>query len=159
MTFTSDSGTTFTSDSETKESVQQFRRFDADTQLALLWFGYLDIKDQLIPANQTSAQDTAAALYDTIVALPKEQQLQAQRDIVSGADSQYSRTYTALSSSAKLDVWLRLGRAMEEGTAIQVPSDYKLPAETNDFVNKIKGLDFEQRVDFTRSAVFEFGAK
>ncbi|ARV61952.1 Orange carotenoid protein [Nostocales cyanobacterium HT-58-2] len=150
---------TFTSDSRTKESVQQFRRFDADTQLALLWFGYLDIKDQLIPANQTSAQDTAAALYDTIAVLPKEQQLQAQRDIVNNANSDISRAYTALSSSAKLDLWLRLGRAMEDGTVIQVPSDYQLPSETNDFVNTIQGLDFEQRIDFTRSAVFEFGAK
>lgn len=159
MTFTSDSGTTFTSDSETRESVQQFLRFDPDTQLALLWFGYLDIKDQLEPKNQTSAQDTAAALYDQIVALPKEQQLQAQRDIVSGANSDISRAYTALSSSAKLDVWLRLARAMEDGTVTQVPSDYELPAETNDFVNKVKGLDFEKRIDFTRSVVFEYGAK
>jgi hypothetical protein len=111
---------TFTSDSTTQESVQQFRRF---------------------------------------VALPKEQQLQAQRDIVAGADSEISHAYKAVSSSAKLDVWLRLARAMEDGTVTQVPSDYKLPDETNDFVNKIKGLDFEQRIDFTRSAVFEMGAK
>lgn len=149
---------TFTSDAKTKQLVQQFRSFDADTQLALLWFGYLDIKDQLTPANQTSAQDTAAAVYDTIRALPKEQQLQAQRDIVSGANSDISHSYKALSSSGKLDLWLRLGRAMEDGTVIQVPSDYQLPSQTQEFVNTIKGLDFEQRIDFTRSAVFEMGA-
>ncbi|KYC36403.1 Orange carotenoid protein [Scytonema hofmannii PCC 7110] len=150
---------TFTADAKTKQLVEQFRSFDADTQLALLWFGYLDIKDKLTPANQTSAQDTAAAFYDTICALPKEQQLQAQRDIVTGANSDISRAYKALSSSAKLDLWLRLGRAMEKGTVIQVPSDYKLPSNTQDFTNNIQGLDFEQRIDFTRSAVFEFGAK
>ncbi|GAB1541432.1 hypothetical protein NUACC21_41030 [Scytonema sp. NUACC21] len=149
---------TFTSDAKTKQLVQQFRSFDADTQLALLWFGYLDIKDQLTPANQTSAQDTAAAVYDTIRALPKEQQLQAQRDIVSGANSDISHAYKALSSSGKLDLWLRLGRAMEDGTVIQVPSDYQLPSQTQEFANNIKGLDFEQRIDFTRSAVFEMGA-
>lgn len=150
---------TFTADAKTKQLVEQFRSFDADTQLALLWFGYLDIKDKLTPANQTSAQDTAAAYYDTIRALPKEQQLQAQRDIVAGANSDISRSYKALSSSAKLDLWLRLGRAMEDGTVIQVPSDYQLPSNTQDFANNITGLDFEQRIDFTRSAVFEFGAK
>lgn len=150
---------TFTADAKTKQLVEQFRGFDVDTQLALLWFGYLDIKDQLTPANQTSAQETAAAAYDTIRALPKEQQLQAQRDIVSCADSDISRSYKALSSSAKLDLWLRLARAMEDGTVIQAPSDYQLPSKTNDFVNNIKGLDFEQRIDFTRSAVFEMGAK
>ncbi|MER3590011.1 MAG: hypothetical protein C4322_21250, partial [Mastigocladus sp. ERB_26_1] len=64
-----------------------------------------------------------------------------------------------LSSSAKIDVWLRLAQGMEEGVVIQVPSDYKLPENTNDFVNTIKGLEFEQRVDFTRSIVMEMGAK
>lgn len=150
---------TFTTDDKTKQSVEQFRRFDVDTQLALLWFGYLDIKDQLTPVNETSAQDTAAALYDKIVAMPKEEQLQAQRDIVAGADTDVSRSYKSLSSSAKLDVWLRLARAMEDGTVIQVPSDYELPSETKDFVNSITSLEFEQRIDFTRSAVFEMGPK
>ncbi|WP_315790582.1 orange carotenoid protein N-terminal domain-containing protein [Fischerella sp. JS2] len=150
---------TFATDERTKKAVEQFRKFEVDTQLALLWFGYLDIKDKLIPANQTSAQDTAAALYDQIKALPKEQQLQAQRDIASRANSDISRAYTALSSSAKIDVWLRLAQGMEEGAVIQVPSDYKLPENTNDFVNTVKGLEFEQRVDFTRSIVTEMGAK
>ncbi|WP_026732582.1 orange carotenoid protein N-terminal domain-containing protein [Fischerella sp. PCC 9605] len=150
---------TFTTDERTKQAVEQFRKFDVDTQLALLWYGYLDIKDKLIPANQTSAQDTAAALYDQIQAMPKEQQLQAQRDIASRANSDISRAYTALSSSAKLDVWLRLARGMENNIIIQMPSDYELPAETKGFVDTIKGLEFEQRVDFTRSVVMEMGAK
>jgi Orange carotenoid protein, N-terminal len=150
---------TFTTDDKTKQSVEQFRRFDVDTQLALLWFGYLDIKDNLIPTNQSSVQETAAAVVDAIQALPKEQQLQAQRDIVACKDTDLSRAYKALSSSGKLDVWLRLAQGMEDGNIIQMPSDYELPSETKSFVNSIKGLDFEQRVDFTRSAVFEMGAK
>jgi Orange carotenoid protein, N-terminal len=150
---------TFTTDDKTKQSVEQFRRFDVDTQLALLWFGYLDIKDNLIPTNQSSVQETAAAVVDAIQALPKEQQLQAQRDIVACKDTDISRAYKALSSSGKLDVWLRLAQGMEDGNIIQMPSDYELPSETKSFVNSIKGLDFEQRVDFTRSAVFEMGAK
>lgn len=150
---------TFTTDQKTKQSVEQFRSFDVDTQLALLWFGYLDIKDKLVPANQTSAQDTAAALYDTIKALPKEEQLQAQRDIITRVDNDITRAYKALSSSAKIDIWLRLAQGMEEGTVIQVPSSYEIPSETKDFVETIKGLDFEKRIDFTRSVVFEMGAK
>lgn len=150
---------TFTTDEKTKKSVEQFRKFDVDTQLALLWFGYLDIKEQLIPANQTSAQDTAAALYDHIKALPEEQQLQAQRDIASCANTDISRAYKALSSSAKIDIWLRIAQGMEEGSLIQVPSSYQLPSETKEFVDTIQTLDFEDRIDFTRSAVFEMGAQ
>jgi hypothetical protein len=150
---------TFTTDEKTRQSVEQFRKFDVDTQLAILWFGYLDIKGSLTPANQTSAQETAAATYDSIKAMSKEQQMQAQRDIVACADTDISRAYKALSSSGKLDLWLRLAQGMEEGTIIQVPSDYQLPSEAQDFGNQMKGLDLEQRIDFTRSAVFDMGAK
>ncbi len=150
---------TFATDENTKQSLETFKRFDVDTQLALLWFGYLDIKEQLNPGNAASAQDTAGAVYDRIKALSKEEQLQVQRDIASGADSEFSHSYTSLSSSGKLDVWLRLAQGMEEGSIIGMPSDYKLPSETDEFVNQIKQLDFEQRINFMRSLVVEMGAK
>lgn len=150
---------TFATDETTKQALEKFRGFDADTQLGLLWFGYLDLKDKLTPANQTAAQDTAGALFDQFLTMPHDQQLQAQRDIVSGANSPISHTYSSLSSSGKLDVWLRLAQAMEDGRVIPVPSDYQPPAETNEFVEQIKQLDFEQRINFSRSAVIEMGAK
>lgn len=150
---------TFATDDTTKEAVQKFQSFDVDTQLGLLWFGYLDIKDKLNPGNSTSAQDAAGAVYDQIKVMSKEEQLQAQRDIASGADSDISHAYTSLSSSGKLDVWLRLGQGMEEGAIIQAPSDYELPSETKDFVAQITSLDFEKRIDFMRSTVIEMGAK
>ncbi|HCF28112.1 MAG TPA: Orange carotenoid protein [Cyanobacteria bacterium UBA11049] len=150
---------TFATDDITRQSLESFQRFDVDTQLGILWFGYLDIKDQLTPNNETSAQGTAEALFDEIQAMSKEDQLQAQRDIAGCADTPVSHAYTSLSSSGKLDVWLRLAQGMEKGTVIQVPDDYKLPAETDEFTNQIKQLDFEQRINFMRSAVVEMGAK
>lgn len=149
---------TFATDDQTKQAVEQFRGFDVDTQLGLLWFGYLDIKKELIPANQTSAQETAAAEYDAIKAMDHQQQLQAMRDIASGADSDISRAYNALSSSAKIDVWLRLSQGMEEGVIIPVPSDYQPPENTKQFVDTVTSLDLEKRIDFTRSIVMEMGA-
>lgn len=150
---------TFATDENTKKSLETFKKFDVDTQLGILWFGYLDLKDKLNPGNAASAQDTAGAVYDQIKAMSKEEQLQAQRDIASGADSDISRTYNALSSSGKLDIWLRLAQGMDEGVIIQVPSDYQLPSETNEFVEQVKQLDFEQRINFMRSLVIEMGAK
>jgi Orange carotenoid protein, N-terminal len=150
---------TYATDESTKRSLEQFQSFDADTKLGLLWFGYLDLKDKLTPANETSAQTTAEAVFDQFVALSKEEQLQAQRDIVNCANSDLSRAYSALSSSGKLDVWLRLAQGMEDGRIIGVPSDYEPPAETNEFVEQIKQLEFEQRLNFMRSAVVEMGAK
>lgn len=149
----------FATDDSTKQTVEKFQSFDVDTQLGLLWFGYLDIKEQLNPGNSTAAQDAAGAVYDQIKAMSKEDQLQAQRDIASGAASDISHTYSSLSSSGKLDVWLRLSQGMEEGVIIQVPSDYELPSETKDFVAQITSLDFEKRIDFMRSTVIEMGTK
>ena len=150
---------TYATDENTKKSLDTFKGFDVDTQLGVLWFGYLDLKDKLNPGNSASAQDVAGAVYDQIKAMSKEEQLQAQRDIASGANSDISHTYSSLSSSGKLDVWLRLSQGMEEGVIIQVPSDYQLPSETNEFVEQVKQLDFEQRINFMRSLVIEMGAK
>ncbi|MGQ4649314.1 orange carotenoid protein N-terminal domain-containing protein [Lyngbya aestuarii] len=150
---------TYTTNETARKAVEEFQHFDADTQLGLLWFGYLDLKDQLTPNNATSAEVTAQALFDQIKAMSKEEQLQAQRDIASKANTDVSQTYSALGSSAKLELWLRLAQGMEKGTIIQVPDDYELPSETKDFSAKIKQLDFEERVNFMRSAVMEMGAK
>lgn len=152
---------TYTTDDITKRSLETFRRFDVDTQLALLWFGYKDLKDQLTPAGGAEGESidaSATALFDQIQALPQEQQLQAQRDLLTGADSGFSQTYKSLHSSPRLNVWLKLAQGMEEGTIIQVPSDYELPAETNEFVDMVSNLDFEQRLDFMRSAVVDLGS-
>lgn len=148
---------TYATDRNTEEAVREFRGFDADTQLGLLWYGYLDLKEQLQPGEGPSVSEPATALYHQIAALPQEQQLQAQRDIVSGNDSSYCHTYDAFASSAKLELWLLLAQGMEQGTVIQVPSDYSLPDSTQDFANRIKQLDFEQRVNFMRSAVVDMG--
>lgn len=150
---------TFTTNETSKQALEAFRRFDVDTQLAILWFGYKDIKDQLTPANATSAQVEAEAVFHAIQALSPEEQLQAQRDIIAGSDTDITRAYSAMSSSSKLDIWLRLAQGMDKGTIIQVPSDYQLPSETQDFVAKIKQLDFEERINFTRSAVIDMGIK
>ncbi len=149
---------TFATDTNTKQALAAFQKFDPDTQLALLWYGYLDIKDQLRPNTNPSVQDVGSAVFDQIKAMPKQQQLQAQRDIITGAANDISRQYSALSSSGKLDVWLRLAQGMEKGEIIQVPSNYNLPSATENFTNMVKGLDFEQRINFMRSAVVEMGS-
>jgi hypothetical protein len=148
---------TYTADEATKPALETFKGFDVDTQLALLWFGYLDLKEQLNPAPPSSVEAPATAVFDQIQNLSKEEQLQAQRDIINGANNNITQGYTALSPNAKLDVWLLLAQGMDNGSVIQVPSDYQLPGETDEFVAMIKKLEFEQRVNFMLSVVQAFG--
>lgn len=148
---------TYTTDQTTQQAFNDFRKFDVDTQLALLWYGYLDLKDQLKPAPTSPTEDVGTAAFDQIRAMSKEEQLQAQRDIVACNDTPICHTYSALSSSGKLFLWLKLAQGMENGSIITPSSDYKLPAETDKFVQQVKSLGFEQRINFMRSAVVAMG--
>lgn len=140
-----------------KEPLKQFETFDADTQLALLWYGYLDIKDQLNPNPDSKVEGMGQTLYDHVVVLSEDDQLQAQRDIANRADTDISKQYGALSPSSKLEFWLLLAQGMESGDIVNVPNDYSLPEHTQEFVDQIKALDFEQRINFTRNAVTGMG--
>ena len=147
----------------TLESIQQpldeFKKFDTDTKLALLWYGYLDLKENLDPAPASDVEDLGNALFDKVKAMSSEEQLQAQRDIIESKDTPISHEYGALSSSGSLEFWLLLARGMEAGTIVNVPDDYNLPEATNEFVEMIKKLDFEERVNFTRNAIASMGIK
>lgn len=148
---------TYTANETTKRALDIFQSYDADTKLALLWYGYLDIKDNLNPGPPNSVEVVGAAVFHEIQALSPEEQLQAQRDLVNGAATDIGRGYLALDPSARMEVWLMLAQGMENGTVIQVPSDYELPAQTNEFTELITDLDFEERINFMRSAVFDMG--
>jgi hypothetical protein len=140
-----------------KEPLNQFEKFDADTQLALLWYGYLDIKEQLTPNPDHNTDAISRSAFDRVAALSKEDQLQAQRDIANRADTDISRQYAAMSPPAKLEFWLLLAQGMESGEIITVPDDYTLPEHTSEFTHQIKALDFEQRINFVRNAVTPMG--
>ena len=142
-----------------KESLKQFETFDADTQLGLLWYGYLDIKDQLNPNPSYKTEDLGQVLYNQVARLSKDDQLQAQRDIANRADTDISKTYGAFSPSTKLEFWLLLAQGMESGDIINVPADYSLPEHTKEFANQIKALDFEERINFIRNVVTAMGLK
>ncbi|NJR38456.1 MAG: Orange carotenoid protein [Leptolyngbyaceae cyanobacterium CSU_1_4] len=139
---------TYTVDQNTQPALDAFQRFDVDTQLALLWYGYLDIKNELQPAPPPSVEVVGQAVFDQIQALSPEEQLQAQRDLLQRSGAEITRAYEALSPNARLEVWLLLSKGMENGTIIQVPSDYELPSETDEFSAMIKKLDLEQRINF-----------
>ncbi|MBE9166168.1 Orange carotenoid protein [Pleurocapsales cyanobacterium LEGE 06147] len=144
---------TYAASNETRQALDMFQNFDTDTKLALLWYGYLDIKENLTPAPPDSVETVSSALFDKIKELSSEEQLQAQRDTIDGSQSEVGQAYSALDTSGRMNAWLLLARGMENGTIIQVPSDYQLPEETQEFTDAISQLDFEQRINFMRSVV------
>jgi len=150
---------TYTTVDSIKEPLNKFNKFDADTKLALLWYGYLDIKENLQPNPSNDVEVLGNALVNQIKEMSKDEQLQAQRDVVNSVSTPISKEYDALSTSGMLEFWLLLAQGMEAGTIVNVPDDYELPESTNDFVESVKKLDFEERVNFTRNAVAQMGSK
>jgi hypothetical protein len=143
---------------KTQKALSMFQRYDADTQLALLWFGYLDIKDELDAPTMEAYDEPVRNLFNEIAAMPQDQQLQAQRDIVSGQSSAASQAYNAFSNNARITFWLLLGEGMDDGTIVNPPSDYQLPQETQEFSDYISQQSFEERVEFMQAAVQKMGA-
>lgn len=145
----------------TQESVKRpldlFNGYDVDTQLALLWLNYLDIKSSLTPSPDYKTETIASALFDRFTGSSYDEQLQAMRDIAGKQNTALSREYAALSPSAKLDIWLMLAQGMENGTIVGYPSDYNLPESTQEFISAFKQLDFEQQINFIRNAVANMG--
>jgi Orange carotenoid protein, N-terminal len=144
---------TYTVNDTTKQALNVFQKFDTDTKLALLWFGYLDIKKQLNPAPPSSVETMGTAVFNRIKVLSRDEQLQAQRDMINGAQTEIGKAYLACDSSARMESWLLLARGMEDGTIVSMPDDYQRPEETKEFAELIKQVDFEERVNFMRSAV------
>lgn len=139
---------------------QALKSLSVDDQLGLLWFVYTKLGSSVTPAAPgASGIEIAQGLFNQVKALPHQEQLQVQRDIVSKANTQISREYGSLSPETKLAFWYFLAQGMENGTIIPVPPDYQLPQAGQELLAQIEGLDFQQQIDFLRGAVLVMGAE
>lgn len=143
-----------------KEAVQAFQGFNVDEQLAILWYLYKDIGGQISPEpndNSTGAV-VAGSWFNQVKQASKEEQLQIQRDVASRKDTEISRQYGSLDSSTKLFFWYALAQGMDDGSIIQVPSDYQLPQQAQSFLEQLKPLSLEDKITFAKSVVLPMGS-
>lgn len=151
---------TFSTTSAYDQGKADMQSLNVDDQLGLLWFVYTEMGKSITPAAPGAAgSEIAEGLFEQVKPLPKEEQLQVMRDIASKTNTEISRMYGSLSPETKLAFWYFLAVGMDEGTIIPVPSDYKLPEAGNALLAKIKGMDFQQQIDFLRGTVLEMGAE
>ncbi|HEY9295989.1 MAG TPA: orange carotenoid protein N-terminal domain-containing protein [Phormidium sp.] len=140
-----------------EQAVEALRRLDADDQLAVLWFVYEEMKGGITPATKAGLELSQAILH-RIQQMSRDEQLQVQRDIVTGADNEITREYGALNPRAKLGVWYVLGQGMEEQSVIPMPPDYQLSSEAQKVFDQVKQLDFENQTSFMSSAAAKMGS-
>lgn len=151
---------TYTTSNPSSELVQSFRSLDVDQQLALFWFVYKEMGNSVTPAApgaSTVSPEIAEGLFNQVKDMSHEQQLQVQRDLISGKNSLLSREYGALSDTTKLLFWYRLAQGMDSATVVPMPPNYQLAAEAENLLNQIKGLEFEQQITLFRDIVSPMG--
>ncbi|MGF1478877.1 MAG: orange carotenoid protein N-terminal domain-containing protein [Cyanophyceae cyanobacterium] len=145
---------------ELSGALEKFSGLGTNDQLALLWFVYTKMGDSITPAAPDAASpDISEGLYDQVKDLSKDEQLQAQRNLLEGKDTLISREYGSLSANSKLLFWYRLAQGMEQGTIIPMPDDYKMASEGSSLLGSLENMDFEQQITFLRNVVAPAGSE
>ncbi|ABA24291.1 conserved hypothetical protein [Trichormus variabilis ATCC 29413] len=156
MTFTQ------TGDPTIRKYVQSWQKLDVDEQLALFWFIYKEMGGAITPAApgaSTVSPAIAEGLFNQVKELNHEQQLQLQRDLIRRVDNQLSREYGSLGDTTKLLFWYLLSQGMENATIVPFPAGYTLSSESQELLEGIKGLGFEQQITLFRDYVSPMGAE
>jgi hypothetical protein len=153
---------TYTTSNTAPELLQSFQSLDVDQQLAVFYFIYTEMGESVTPAApnaSTVSPAIAEGLLSQVKALSHQEQLQLQRDLLTGKSSALTREYGALSDTTKLLFWFMLAQGMDAGDIIPMPSDYQLSSEANQLFEQVKALDFQQQMTFFRDIVSPMGSE
>lgn len=134
-----------------------YTQLGIDEKLALLYYIYKAMGDDVTPAAPTAADpNLAPILLGDFYNLSPEQQLEIMRQIVSRADSDYSRAYGALTENNQLLVWFAWAQAMGD-TVVDLPEGYKAGEALNKALGQIEKLEFQEQISVLRQIAGEMG--
>lgn len=139
-------------------TIGRFNQLNAEDQLALIWFAYLEMgKTITIAAPGAANMQFAEGTLNQIRQMSFPEQSQAMCDLANRADTPICRTYATWSPNIKLGFWYRLGQWMEEGTVAPIPEGYRLSANASAVLQAIRELDSGQQITVLRNAVVGMG--
>jgi Orange carotenoid protein, N-terminal len=142
------------------EVVEQFEALSTDQKLALLWCIYQEVGKSITPAapGATKASPAIAeGLFQQVLAMSHDDQLQVQRDIIEGKDVLVSREYNALSDTTKLLFWYLLAQGMDRTEIIPMPTEYKLESPAEACMRQLQTLEFSEQITVLRELVSPMG--
>ncbi len=136
----------------------RFVQLNAEDQLALIWFAYLEMGQSItVAATGAANMQFAEITLDKIKKMTPLEQSQAMCDLANRADTEISRTYATWTPNIKLGFWYRLGEWMEEGFVAPIPEGYKLSANASAVLQAIRGLESGQQITVLRNAAVDMG--
>lgn len=141
------------------QAVQALKVLDVDSQLALMWDLFYDIKEQLNPGGEEmTGDDVASDLVERLKQMSKDEQLQALRNLMESADTNVTQDYRSFSEKGKLFFWYLLAQSTETGSTATIPFNYEKSAQAKELLEQLKTLKFQKKVDFISSTVANLGA-
>ena len=136
----------------------RFRLLNAEDQLALIWFAYLEMGQTItIAAPGAARMQFAEPVLNEIKAMAFPQQSQAMCDLANRADTQIGRTYASWSVNIKLGFWYQLGEWMAAGLVAPIPKGYQLSANAASILNSVKAVEQGQQITLLRNFVADMG--
>jgi Orange carotenoid protein, N-terminal len=152
--------TTTTSDIN-PQIASSFDALSTDQKLALLWYIYEETGKSITPAAtgaSTASPAIAEGLFQQVLDMPHEEQLQIQRDLIEQKDNQISREYGALSDTTQLLFWYLLAEGMKRSEIIPMPDNYTLEPEASQCLTQLKALDYSEQITVLRDLVSPMGS-
>jgi hypothetical protein len=139
-------------------TISRFKQLNAEDQLALIWFAYLEMgKAITIAAPGAASMQFAEATLNEIRQMSFQEQTQVMCDLANRADRPICRTYATWSPNIKLGFWYQLGQWMEQGFVAPIPEGYKLSANASSVLLAIEKLESGQQITVLRNAVVDMG--
>lgn len=137
-----------------------FDSLSTDQKLALLWFIYKETGKSITPAApgaSTASPAIAEGIFQQVLGMSHDEQLQVQRDLVEKKDSAVGREYGALSDTTKLLFWYLLAQGMDRSEIIPMPEDYALESEASQCLSQLQALDYSEQITVLRDLVTPMG--
>jgi hypothetical protein len=139
-------------------TIARFKQLNAEDQLALIWFAYLEMGQSItIAAPGAASMVLAEGTLSEIKNMPGRQQTQVMCDLANNADTPICRVYATWTANIKLGFWYRLGELMEQGLVAPIPEGYQLSANASAVLQAIRELEAGQQITVLRNSVVDMG--
>jgi len=136
----------------------RYKLLNAEDQLALIWYAYLEMgKTITIAAPGAARMQFAEPVLNQIKAMDFTQQSQVMCDLANRVDTEIGRTYAYWSVNIKLGFWYKLGEWMDEGIVAPIPAGYQLSGNAASVLASLRGLEAGQQITVLRNFVVDMG--
>ncbi|HAN73446.1 MAG TPA: Red carotenoid-binding protein [Planktothrix sp. UBA8407] len=139
-------------------TIARFNQLNAEDQLALIWFAYLEMgKTITVAALGAANMRFAEGTMNQIRQMSFQEQTQVMCDLANRTDTPISRAYGSWTANIKLGFWYQLGEWMAQGIVAPIPSGYKLSANATSVLQAIQALESGQQITVLRNCVVDMG--